>query len=373
MTVYLVGFATSIFLFYYADSKKHQGREARISVFLALLIPCLIAGLRDNSIGTDVSWYVEPLFQCAQASDSFLEFYSLEIQLPNWTVVAVSSYEIGFLITSYLAAHVFNNIALQLLLLQVLTIFPIYKGLAAFRDRLPVWLGMAVYLLMYYNQSLNMMRQWIAMAFLFYGFQFLEKAQYRRYFLAMAVGALFHYCAVLGLSILFLYQVLAKENIKNRTLKALLIVLIGVGTMLGLENIALLMKMMGVRYSGYITGNLSLMPRQIYYRIPILVLLCWRWKYLKQHTHYANYILVLIIYDLLMSQLTSVNANSGRIGLFFSEYYMLFFPMICMASGSKNNRQIMKIFTMCYLIVYWLYVYVYGNSSETVPYVSIWD
>ena len=372
MAVYIVAFLLSILLFYIADSQQYRGTGSKVCVGCALLIPCLVAGLRDRTIGTDVLVYVEPLFLEARVSDSFLEFYNSFIIKADtwWATTPVNEIEIGFTFLCYVAAKVFNSMPLLLFCIQALTVIPIYKGLRAFSDTQPVWLGMVVYYLMFYNQTLNMMRQWIAMAFLFNGFQFLRSRQYRKYFLFVLVAALFHNSAVLAIGVFFIHQLVARENSLNNKVTAFLLILIGVVMILSLEFFAKLMTTLGLRYGNYITGELMLMPNQILYRLPILFLLVWRWKYLKEHTPYAHFFLVLIIYDLLASQLTSIFPQSARIALFFSEYYLLAYPSICMASASKKNRQAMKLFTIAYLSYYWWYIYVLMNASETMPYLT---
>lgn len=369
--IYIIAFSCSLLLLLLAEIKRFRGYVAHISVAIALAIPCLLAGLRDVSIGTDVRVYVEPLFEAAKASDSILEYYSSAEFAYSWAVTRISDMEFGFTLLGFISAKVFNSLPAFLLMIQALTIIPIYKGLRSFSKQQPVWLGMAVYYLMYFNQSLNMMRQWIAMAFLFYGFQFLTDGRYRRYFLNLAIAFLFHNSAVLGIVIFWVYQLVANENAYNKKVKVLLLLLIGVGSLISLDLFVGVLSLLGLRYGNYISGSLTLMPNQLLYRLPILLLLLWRWKYLKRADRFANFYLVMVAYDLLASQLTSIFGQSGRIGIFFSEYYMLAYPAICVASSSKKNRQTMRLFTLSYLCVYWWYMYVYMGAQETVPYVSI--
>ncbi len=372
MAVYLVGFLISLFLFYYADSKRFHGLDVKISVFLALLIPCLIAGFRYRDIGTDVRVYAEPMFEWAQEASNFSAFWNgVILKADSLTYNKVSEFEVGFVVLCYFSAKVLRSMPVMLFAIQALTVIPIYKGLRAYSHRIPVWLGMCVYYLLYFNQSLNVMRQWIAMAFLFYGFQFLPNRQYRKYFLSIAAAMLFHYSSIVGVAIFCVYQLVAREHSYNRKVKAVLLILIGVVTILSMDLIASLMTLMGLRYGNYFAGALTLMPNQFLYRIPFLILLAWRWRHLKRTTPYADFFLVMVAYDLLASQLTSIFPQSARIALFFGEYSLLAYPMVCMASDSKKNRQAMKVFTVIYLCIYWSYTYAIMNSGNTVPYVSI--
>lgn len=49
-----------------------------------------------------------------------------------------------------------------LFFIHALILAPIYLGLKRMKKSYPVYLGMLVFYLLFYNTSLNMMRQWIA-------------------------------------------------------------------------------------------------------------------------------------------------------------------------------------------------------------------
>ncbi len=372
MSIYITGFLLSVFLLYYAESKRFRGRSTRICVGIGLLIPCLIAGLRDISIGTDVKFYAEPLFTCAHTAKNFAEFYRSTIySLLTYNYESVASFEIGYLILTYISAKVFGSLPVLLFLIQALTVIPIYKGLRAFSDKQPVWLGMAVYYLMFFNQSLNAMRQWIAMAILLQAFQFIVKSQYRRYFISVAVAMTFHYSAFLGIIAFLVYRLLNGGSPKMKRLKMCLIILLGVVLILSLNKIAAFLSILGIRYINYISGTIAFMPNQLLYRAPVLFLILWRWRYLIKRKQPAEFLLTLVAADILASQLTSIYEQSGRIASYFSEYYMLEYPILCQSSKNKGNRRVMRWMVIGYLSIYWWYTYVYMGSSETVPYVSI--
>lgn len=370
MFVYLAGFAVSTGLF--AVMPKIKSSQRKYIAFLALLIPCLIAGLRANTVGTDVQVYAEPLFEAAREARSFASFYKSRIYQPViWIYTTASNFEPGYVLMVYLCAKVFRSMPVLLFLTQALTVVPIYKGLKAFENKQPVWFGMAVYYFVSYNQSLNMMRQWITMAFLLYGFQFLRDGKYKRYVAIMLVALLFHYSAVFGVVVLFVYHSVVTEDKTSAKWRTMVLATIGVAMLAGINMIAVILSRLGIKYAGYITGSFVLMPRQLLYRLPILMLFVFQWKKLKTDNQLAYFYLVMIIYDLLTSQLTSITENTGRISLFFSEYYMLAYPAACEASKRRNNKMIMKCAVLCYILIYWMYIYAIGGSSETVPYVSI--
>lgn len=368
MWVYIIGFIISLFLFYYAEKRKFSGQEAKTCIFFAILIPCLIAGLRSKAIGTDLETYVEPLFQAAERSKTLRAYLDTGYSLRGWDYTAVADFEIGFTLLIFGIQKLFGDMQVLLFVIQALTIIPIYLGLRAFGKTQPVWLGMAVYFLMFFNYSLNMMRQWIAMAWLFYAFHFLMQDKYRKYFIVLAFALLFHATAILGLAIVAIYRLVARENSYGKTVKALMLCGIGVASIFSLEMLTELLKLLGLNYGSYLSGSVTFMPNQIFYRLPILLLMILQWKRFKKTNVYARFYLLMVIFDLLTSQLTSIYSHSARIGVYFSEYYMLAYPALHMTSARKYNRKVVMWFTLAYLCVYWWFIYVYGGTSETVPY-----
>ena len=373
MTVYIVSFVVSILLIYYSEAKRFYGVSSKVSVFIALMIPCLVAGLRDYTIGTDVQVYAEPTFLLANSAHSFGSFISSGFQQSAWEFRYVRELGVSFAIVTYISAKIFHSFPVFLFIIQLITIVPIYKGLRAFDNRQPVWLGMAVYYLMFFNQSLNMMRQWIAMAILFYAFQFLCSKTNKKYFFFVIIASSFHTSALLGISIYFIHQLVVRKNDYMMIIKILLLIFIGIVSLLSLDALSRLLSLIGLEYSSYISGSLQFMPNQLLYRILIFLLLLCRWKYLKRTENHTVFYFVMIIYDILLSQLTSINEYSGRICLFFSEYYLLVYPSLCMAFNKKYVRRTVKLLVLCYLAVYWWYTYVYTGRDATFPYVSIFN
>lgn len=368
MQVYIISFLASLLLLYVAEKKEFKGQLAKACAVIAILIPCLIAGLRSYNVGTDVEIYVRPLYYAANASESFGHYIALSYSLTGWELSFVADFEIGFTVLVFLVERIFGNFQVLLFIIQALTVIPVYKGLRAFSKTQPVWLGMAVYYLMFFNYSLNMMRQWIAMAWLFYAFHFLRDRKHLRYFLIWAVAMLFHKTAFVGLGIFVIYRLIAKENTYNKTIKTLLITVVGAMSLMGLPIVLQLLNSLGFNYGGYVTGTLRFMPNQLLYRLPIMLLLIVQWRRMKKVDPHARFYLLMVVFDVLASQLTSLYAHSGRVGVYFSEYYILAYPALYASSARKDNQKLIKWLILAYLCIYWWYTYVYLGTSETMPY-----
>ena len=79
MIIYLICFALSCALLKLSAKIKKDNLLHKITTFIALLIPCILAGCRATTIGTDIKVYVEPIFNCAILAENILDFFSMGI------------------------------------------------------------------------------------------------------------------------------------------------------------------------------------------------------------------------------------------------------------------------------------------------------
>lgn len=154
MSVYICGFIASIILLALSDKIVKKQRWGL--VVPALLIPCLIAGLRASSIGTDTEGYLVPMTKAALFADNYKEYMDSS-WYRIWRNLFVRDYEYGFSFIVYLFAKMFKSVVAVQFVVQLLTVLPIY--FAACKTKYKTWICMAVYYFIFFNTSLNMMRQ----------------------------------------------------------------------------------------------------------------------------------------------------------------------------------------------------------------------
>lgn len=378
--IYIVFFLISCFLIWL--SEKSRSRYIKnFLVLIAILLPCILAGMRADTIGTDVRVYVEPLYNAAKQSTSFSSYMN-QRWFYIWRYKYVYDFEIGFVLLVYLIEKIGGSIGLVLFFIHILILSPVYLGLKRINKRYPIWLGMLVFYMLFYNTSLNMMRQWIAMSILFYGLCYLLEHEKKKYFIVVIVACLFHTSALVGFAIYFLYMYSQKqrEYIKianfrlDGSLAPIKLFVYGCIVLLSLNVIAVLLRAIGLaKYAGYIQGNGSiyLMPNQIILRLPIIILLVIRWKRMMAEDELTPFYGSMIVLDLLASQLISINVYAFRIASFFSEYNMLSYSALVYAGNRKYraNRYITLLYVLAYIIYYWIYYYVITGKHATFPYV----
>lgn len=378
MAVYLIGFTVSLILIA-ATEKKKTGVFITASA-IALLIPCLIAGLRAQTIGTDVMVYVKPLTQAAIMADDLGDFFN-SYWFASWRNLYVADYDIGFSLLVYVVAQLTNSLATVLFAIQAAMILPIYMALARTRKQFPVWLGMAVYYFLSFNCTLNMMRQWVAMGILLLAFQLLTEKKTWLTLLLTAAAFLFHSTAVIALPLYVIYWVLeqlhGKQLVHNNfrvgapMVAVTCLSLVATAALFCLPLIIKVLSAAGLqRFNSYLVGNeLHLMLNQIVLRAPFFLLLLLNWKDMNRQSKLTPFFMCMLLFDTIAAQLLSVDDMAFRIASYFSLYSILWLPRVCVSSRQPVVRKLSTVILVLYCAFYWYYNYVYSMRHGTYPYV----
>jgi len=377
VAVYLIGFALSVLLIALIE-KQHKNVFVLGSV-AALLIPCLIAAFRAEHIGTDVTVYVTQLKEAANSANTLGQYLD-----GYWSIgyrnQYIADYEIGFSFLVYVLTKLTDSLPVILFVVEALIAVPIYAALSKNRKKAPVWLGMLVYYLIFYNATLNMMRQWIAISFLLLAFTFLQDKKYWRVIIFTVTAMLFHLSAILIVPVYAVYWFLnlrhsiileeGRFRISSRTLWILLISFVALVAVLNLDLVLRLMSAVGFdRFSNYLQGNdISILINQIVLRLPLIVIVLCNWKQLKKYTPAAPFYLAMLLLELVAAQLISVDVYAFRIGHYFLQYIILIAPALyaCRKPGFQRTATAASLIVYC--LVYWIYTYVIELRHGTYPY-----
>ena len=377
MAVYMIGFALSVGLIAFSEKK-------RLPVFLtcsffALLIPCLIAGFRAQHIGTDVLVYVKPLTESAICADNLRDYFN-SYWFRDWRNLYVQYYELGFSMLVYVVAKLTKSLGCVLFAISTVILVPLYTALSRNRKKIPVWLGMLTFYLLYFGASLNIMRQWAAMSFLLLALQLLQEKKYGWTVALSLFACLFHNSAIIVFLIYAVYALLrfsergklavGRVTVSGPVVTLSIVFALSVLLLLCLNIVVELMVATGMtRFAGYLSGDpLSLLPMQILIRLPLLVLFLVFWKAYSSRSHMAPFYLTMLLLDILLSQLMSVAAHAIRIGMYFSAYTVLWIPAMYGCFKKRHQKLLFSGAVIAYLLVYFLYNYVSQGRNQIYPY-----
>lgn len=342
----------------------------KLLVICAILLPSLLAGLRDFSIGTDTRVYGNIWFSRAVNT----------INPENYIRWGISS-SMGMIYTSlnFIVSRFTDNPHWFYFVLNLLTNALIYKAIKDNEDIVrDIPTAMLLYYLFYYNQSLNLMRQSLAMAFVLCTFVYIRKQKWIHFAFFMAMGILSHTTAIIALSVCGVYLAMKSK------LKILYKVLIVFGTLVLVILLAPILNFLineGIisnRYAIFADSDLigGGKSRLIMFCLPY-TLLFWIFVNSYKFTNIETKVLINTFrYLLLISTIGTIVAFGmtyiTRILFYFDIFMIIGIPYMIDHSKLKitfRNKNVLKYIFITIALIYWIYSFAVKGFGETVPYV----
>ncbi len=351
MVPYLVCFVFSTVLIALSEYSLRRNKKT-FAVFLgcaAVLTLSIMAGIRSYDVGTDIDFYILPFYRRAQSySASFQSLWSANAE----------NVEVLFLILEYISANVFHSPHFVMFALSLLTNGFVYKGIIKQRERMSVAFAWLTYCLIYFNLSLNMMRQSVSVAILFYLFSDLEKLNWKRVIFFSAFASLFHISSLIGIFFYAVYLIICRKNRIGGLRQVLFLVFMLLPVIIPYAiRMIINLGILNQRFNIYLENQANAAIGNLIFRVLCLisyVLLCY---HTKSNDKSRNYFL---LYAGIMNTLFIVNNSQIfiRLRAYFEIYSLIYVP-----SGlrvySKKTRVLVTVFMVIMMIVYWYYIYIY--------------
>lgn len=196
--IYLITFAVAALFLWLAG--KCRGALSVILTVLGLAAPCLLAGMRDETVGTDILSYAK--WQCLSAQSlgpvAFLRAQS-GISALGWNVF------------TWIAVRLTGGLSGYLFCIEAMCIIPIYMGLRR-AHKGSEWLGVLVWLLGGYAFTLNGMRQAVAMSIVFYAMNYIFEHKPWKFIIGVLIATFFHQTAIVALLLYPLARALEPDS-----------------------------------------------------------------------------------------------------------------------------------------------------------------
>lgn len=374
MIIYVISFAISCLIICLAEKIKDKALSTAL-LWLAILLTAIVAGLRADTIGTDVRTYVEPMFNLAKQSSSYVEFLNSSF-LKEYVNTKISSIEPGYTLFVYVIAKFIGSFAAELFFTQLFINAFILFGIWHFRDKMNVWLGMLIFYTLFFNESLNMIRQWMAMSVLIYGFKYLAEQRWVRYLICVLLATSFHSSGMVGLLFLAVYYLLSNVNNNAKILVSLpdkkislkvtitaLVTIVLSFLFLNTHVISILLNGMGRSdyVAGYMKNEISFSFIRLLNVLPMVLLYVFKYKTIKNDARY--FFAITVFGSIAVAQFSTVTTFGGRILDIFTMYNVYTMPLL------TKKSKVLKLLVVAYCIFYWWYYIVFLRYNDTVPYV----
>lgn len=374
--IYFLMFISSIILIYLGNRLKNKNKIiSSVCEIMGILLPCFLAAFRHISIGTDTDVYVIRLFNTAlKDKNGFIHFY----QNPYSNVS-----EILYLFVTYVCSRISSNIGVLFFVNEALVIIPIYIALKRINKNNinAISLGMFIFYTFFYNMSLNIARQSIAIAFTVLAFSYIGQKDKLKFLFFSFIAFLFHRTAIVLIPILGLYTFIESKKIDNLTktnVKIIILFVLFIGIIFfkqilsGIIYMGVFSKYFSMILDKYVRNPIDFNQfNTIIYSILYMVIYINR-KFLDKEIYNFSFYKYISLLSIFILQLGGIVRFSDRIGhyILFPAIFILI-PKIMPESLEKikNRKAFCTITTIIVAFcIYWVFWILIQNVHETYPY-----
>lgn len=379
MIIYICIFLLSTISTYIAEfnikKKKKNFPLFIISSIVAILFPVLLATFRDPGVGTDTLGYVQEVW------NQFTRLGNINNILYAYQNGEFYDFEIVYLLINAIAIIFGNDIHWLYFITSLFIILPIYIAIYNNRHRAPMWIGMIFFLLLYYNYSLNMVRQSVALAFCIYSFKYVEQKKWIKLFIWLLIIINTHNTGIFYLLFIAIYLI---SYIPSKYLKNILLFISYFSIILifsAFDFLLIISVSWGIisdKYLIYLTNNNQTdldLTTTIEYLFIILIsyisLQILR-KKIIQYNEVNNYIKYEFLGTLLFCA-ALISQWAFRLSFYFNyPIDCLFLPRMFMLvkCRSKSLYQLLLLITIGFLLLVWYWTTVVTKVNEVYPYKS---
>lgn len=361
MKAYIAVFFISYFFALIGENfiKKTKNRIGICSLGLSLILLCIVAGVRDLSIGTDIYIYFYYIF-----NNLANKGMSLIYEFQN------SNVEMGFVILVYLGS-LFKNVNFAMFLIELCVGLPIYIYAYKQKDKHSISFIIAIFILTMYVRSFNLMRQSIAMSIIILATYYFDNKKYKMTFFLTVLAILMHTSAMISV-LIYIFIEISKTKKDN---KIILFITVYAGLIIFVIGFEPILSTFLPRYARYLgrDSEASLTVIRIVKKLFWIILAIVNLRFAKfadKDRHEKAFLsLNLFITELILSILSIKVSNAGRIGYYFLNLgYIVLCPNLQLVC---KHKRFAKICLICILFTFWYNMTgVVNSGDQTYPYIS---
>lgn len=368
--VYIFTFLISTLLL--AIAGRCRGGLCTVLICLAVAPLCALAGLRGDDVGTDVSVYGIEMFTLAQGAS-----------LPEYLDAVKNANVPAYAIYVWLITSLFDNRIMYFACIEALILVPVVVRLKQENAR-TMWLGFVLYLLIFYPLSLNMMKQSVAVSFVFFAGKYALEGRPFKYFSVVILAGLFHLTAFCALAFYPLVRLIMRSrynsplsafdekrfNLAHVAWGGLIIcsiLLFSCGESL-VRSLSSLRSAYSYQAAHIGEGDynlaivvLWLMTAAIYYSYSREI------KRSETATKRLAAMFVLSTVGCILMQLDVVSDSVGRMGY----YGLIFCPLLFESLFSERQTRVAISVPICYSMIYFTYTTILMQYNEVYPYTLV--
>ncbi len=280
--------------------------------------------------------------------------------------------DIGYNLLSFFVSRFSSSYTVMCFATSIITISVLFISLYFIREEISISFSTLIFMLMFFCNLLNLVRQGIALSLSFTAIIFLSRDKMKLYFIFLVLAVLFHNTAI---CLLIMYPIYQFISIGNAKLKFLIIFIMSYSAIILMGRIVSTLVSVGILRSRYLNylPYMSGFPfsfRQTVFYLPLVIFSIFNIKNIESSKQGKLYFSMAIL-GFVFSQLEDLFGPLSRVGLYFSYSYLLLIPMIFRKEKRISNKLVYAGLILIYLLVFWIYFTVmngYGFSRPVYPY-----
>lgn len=369
MIPYIVAYFINILFASCAERCYKQKSIYIASLFCIVLFDTIFIGFRDFGVGIDTTIYIDEYYLIAKGVTSIHEF------------LLVEGYDLGYLALAKISSLVSKESQSLMVMTELWIIGFTIAGLHSYKKvigiSIPVFI--TLYWLIYLCHSENLMRQYCAMALLFWGFSQLLRGRIKTYAVSQIGAFFFHSSSIVFLLVPIVYYISLSKSSRKKwlfavlTFVAILVMLWSYYIVLAyVSKLGILKEVYSDRYGESSVyerkGEISFGMRYIVLiMVPAILII---WAYIKRVLKPEQlYMLVVLFFSMvLLEQLRFIMIYMFRLAHYYGLIYIVYMSNVVV---SKKISYILKALWVVLLMVsFWKEFMVDGGLGWDYQYSS---
>lgn len=346
---------------------NEQTYDIRVKELLVISLFSLITASRAMNVGSDTINY----FYSAHNINSYSSISEI-----------ISGYyvETGYGILEFICMKWFGDVHYIFLVESLILLLGLFSFIHCFEGKISIPMAFLVFFAFYYNVSLNISRQYIAVGIGLYATKYLLNGNKAKYLILCVLACCFHSTGILLVMSFIIYQYLFLGNAKKSFYRRLFIlVMFIILCCILIRPLSVLLSSVGIIPSKYVdflhqsdTSSSAVMT--LISNTPILILLCIFRRKIIEYDEKNRIAITLFLLGFLVSMLNSFFGNVGRIAVFWTSWQIILYPECCEIMSNQQKKLgaklMVKAIFVLFFIAYWYYCIMIRNFGNTNPYVS---
>lgn len=355
--VYVSVLIACVLFAYLGSRNKNRKKKFNIWILMIIILLSIFAGIRGETVGIDVAHYI------IKHIEPIRDGYFFKVNQP-----------IGYKVLVWIVYQFTEQTYFVFLLFSFITNVLIIMRLWDFRNKASFPLMVFFYYCYYYLISFNVFRQFLAIAIVFFMTRYIERKEYVKFAIIIAVAMSIHSSAILGFILIPIDILVNDTKVKERKLKKIMmyvspiLIVVAGGVIYRYFDYDHYL----VLYSRYSSGGLGFMtPTKIFVSLMMYRVIKRDIKKRKNELikfKELNSIYIIYLIGLALSLLVIISSFADR----FAWYFLAWEPVFMSIKIRKNDVKF--LFRGIYVIfaIYTLYISLNSSGQGIMPYVTFW-